>query len=134
MAHLCALRVREGLELQSGIIECSSTRVRRGCSHRKGGAAEGLLHVWILGSLSGNKYLRVRDTESVSRTLLAGSQKKRFEWMNFIDFRPFHNELQGLWCLGEMREAERRLAKPKMKIKPAMQGSVVYMYVYLVSL
>lgn len=37
-----------------------STTVRRGCSHRKGGTAEGLQHVWILGSLSGNKYFCVR--------------------------------------------------------------------------
>lgn len=51
------------------------------------------------------------------RILLAESQKKRFEWMNFIDFCPFHNELQGLWCLEEIGEGERCLAKPKTKKK-----------------
>lgn len=52
----------------------------------------------------------------MSRMLLAESQKKRFEWMNFIDFGPFHNELQGLWCLEEVREGETCLVKPKKKI------------------
>lgn len=67
----------------------------------------------------------------MSRMLLAESQKKRFEWMNFIDFGPFHNELQGLWCLEEVGEGETCLEKPKKKKYNQPSKAVLYAHVRL---